>query len=348
VYSSPLADTLALGVSWGHAERDDPKEPAPMRLSVMLEPQEGLSYGQLLAVAQHAEATGMHGFHRSDHYSSVGDGVGLPSTDAWATLAGLARETRNIRLGTMVTPVTFRPAGNLAKVVASVSEMAGQVDGRSRIDLGMGTGWLETEHRQHGFPFEDVATRFRRLEEHLAVVRGLWDPQRDPFDFDGEFVTIEQARFAALPDPAPRIVVGGSGKRKTPRLAATYADELNTAFQSPEGCRAMRDALDGACAALDRDPAGIPLTLMTGCIVGASEKDFRARAERVHAAIGSGDLDGWLEDLRAEWILGGPEEATQRLGELAAAGVTGVLLQVQVPDDLEMLDVVMSEIAPRL
>jgi alkanesulfonate monooxygenase SsuD/methylene tetrahydromethanopterin reductase-like flavin-dependent oxidoreductase (luciferase family) len=323
-------------------------EECSMRLSVMLEAQEGLSYAQQLAVAQHAEATGMHGFYRSDHYSSVGAGVGLASTDAWATLAGLARETRNIRLGTMVTPATFRPAGNLAKVVATVSEMAGQVDRRSRIDLGMGTGWLETEHRQHGFPFEDIATRFRRLEEHLAVVRGLWDPERDPFDFDGEFVTIAQARFAAVPDPAPRVVVGGSGKRKTPRLAATYADELNTVFQSPEGCRAMRNALDAACAELDRDPESVPLTLMTGCIVGASDKDFRARAERTHAAIGSGDLDGWLDDLRAAWLLGGPEEATQRLGELAAAGVTGVLLQMQVPDDLEMLDVVMSEIAPRL
>jgi alkanesulfonate monooxygenase SsuD/methylene tetrahydromethanopterin reductase-like flavin-dependent oxidoreductase (luciferase family) len=318
-----------------------------MRLAVMLEPQEGLSYAQQLAVAQRAEAVGLAGFYRSDHYSSVRAGVGLPSTDAWAVLAGIARETERITLGTMVSPVTFRPAGNLAKVVATVAEMAGTIDGQPRIHLGMGTGWLEAEHRQHGFPFEDLGTRFRRLEEHLQVVRGLWDPDQDPFDFAGEFVTIEQARFPA-PDPRPRVIVGGSGRRTTPRLAATYADEWNTVFQSPAACRELRAALDAACEKQGRDPASIPLTLMTGCIVGASDADYQARAKRVHAAIGSGDFDAWLDDLAGAWILGGPEQAAGRLGALADAGVTGVLLQHQVPDDLDMLDAVMSEIAPRV
>jgi alkanesulfonate monooxygenase SsuD/methylene tetrahydromethanopterin reductase-like flavin-dependent oxidoreductase (luciferase family) len=319
-----------------------------MRLSMMLEPQEGLSYAQQRAVARHAEALGFAGFYRSDHYSSVADRGGVASTDAWATLAGLARETERITLGTMVSPVTFRPAGNLAKVVATVAEMAGTVDGQPRVHLGMGTGWLETEHRQHGFPFEDIATRFRRLEEHLAVVRGLWDPQRDPFAFDGEFVTIDRARFAATPDPRPRLIVGGSGKRKTPRLAARYADEMNTAFKSPAACRELRQALDAACEEQDRDPASVPLTLMTGCIVGASHDDFKARAQRLHAAVGSGDLGTWLDELRGEWVLGDPEEAAEHLGALADAGITGVLLQHQDPDDLAMLDAVMSEIAPRL
>jgi alkanesulfonate monooxygenase SsuD/methylene tetrahydromethanopterin reductase-like flavin-dependent oxidoreductase (luciferase family) len=319
-----------------------------MRLSIMLEPQEGLSYAQQLAVAQRAESTGFAGFYRSDHYSSVGGRTGVASTDAWVVLAGLARQTERITLGTMVSPVTFRPAGNLAKVVATVAEMAGTVDGRPRVHLGMGTGWLETEHLQHGFPFEDIGTRFRRLEEHLAVVRGLWDPDAEPFDFDGEFVSIRQARFAATPRPRPRVIVGGSGRRRTPRLAVRYADELNTAFQSPAGCHEMRAALDAACEEFGRDPASIPLTLMTGCIVGASHAAFRARAERVHAAVGSGDLDTWLDSLTGEWVLGGPEQAADRLGDLAAAGVTGVLLQHQHPDDLDMLDAVMSEIAPRL
>jgi alkanesulfonate monooxygenase SsuD/methylene tetrahydromethanopterin reductase-like flavin-dependent oxidoreductase (luciferase family) len=319
-----------------------------MRLSIMLEPQEGLSYAQQRAVAQRAESTGFAGFYRSDHYSSVGSRGGVASTDAWAVLAGLALQTSRITLGTMVTPVTFRPAGNLAKVVATVAEMAGTVEAQPRVHLGMGTGWLETEHRQYGFPFEDIGTRFRRLEEHLAVVRGLWDPDQDPFDFDGEFVTIRQARFAAKPDPWPRIIVGGSGRRRTPRLAARYADELNTVFQSPASCREMRAAVDAACEEQGRDPTTIPLTLMTGCVVGTSHADFRARAERVHAAIGSGDLDGWLDDLSDTWVLGGPEQAVDRLGALSDAGVTGVLLQHQYPDDLDMLDAVMSEIAPRL
>ena len=319
-----------------------------MRLSIMLEPQEGLSYQHQLAVARRAQDTGFAGFYRSDHYSSVRGRGGVASTDAWAILAGLARETDRITLGTMVTPATFRPAGNLAKVVATVAEMAGTVDGQPRVHLGMGTGWLDTEHRQHGFPFEDIGTRFRRLEEHLAVVRGLWDPDQDPVDFDGEFVTIRQARFAATPRPRPRVIVGGSGRRRTPRLAARYADELNTVSQSPASCREMRAALDAACDEVGRDPATIPLTLMTGCVVGASHADFRQRAARVHAAIGSGDLEAWLDDLAGTWVLGGPDQAVDRLGELAAAGVTGVLLQHQQPEDLDMLDAVMSEIAPRL
>lgn len=319
-----------------------------MRLSVMIEPQEGLAYDQILAVARRAEAVGFAGFYRSDHYSSVADRVGVASTDAWATLAGLARDTSTITLGTMVTPVTFRPAGNLAKLVATVAEMAGTLDGQPRVHLGMGTGWLETEHRQHGFPFEDLATRFRRLDEHLRVIRGLWDPQRDPFSFDGEFVEIDDAHFAPTPTPTPRVIVGGVGKRKTPRLAARFADELNTVFQSPQGCRDMRAAMDAACEAEGRDPAGLPLTLMTGCLVGSSQTDFRARATRIHEAIGSGDLDTWIDELRGTWIIGGPQQAADHLGRLADVGVTGVLLQHQAPDDLDMLDTIMADVASQL
>lgn len=319
-----------------------------MRLSVTIEPQEGLSYAQILAVARRAEAVGLAGFYRSDHYAPIVAPAGAPTTDAWATLAGVARETSDIALGTMVTPATFRLPGNLAKVVATVAEMAGTVDGAPRIHLGMGTGWHETEHHQHGFPFEDIATRFRRLEEHLQVVRGLWDPEQDPFSFDGEFVTVTDARFAPTPAPSPRVIIGGTGQRTTPRLAARYADELNTVYLSPEGCAEMRSATDGACEREGRDPASLPLTLMTGCIVGVDERAFRARAERVHRAIGSGDLDGWLDELRATWVIGGPEQAADHVGRLAEAGVTGVVLQHNAPDDLEMLDTVSAELAPRL
>jgi alkanesulfonate monooxygenase SsuD/methylene tetrahydromethanopterin reductase-like flavin-dependent oxidoreductase (luciferase family) len=320
-----------------------------MRLSVMIEPQEGMTYAQILAVAQRAEAVGMAGMYRSDHYSPIGAVPDAPTTDAWATLAGLAREVPRITLGTMVSPVTFRPVGNLAKVVATVADMAGTLDdGAPRVHLGMGTGWHETEHDHYGFPFEDLATRFRRLDEHLQVLRAMWDPNREGFDFDGEFASVAGARFHPTPDPRPRVIVGGSGRRKTPTLAARYADELNTVYQSPDDCRGMRTAMDEACAREGRDPATLPLTLMTGCIVGADEDAFRARAGRVHAAIGSGDVDTWLDDLRGTWILGGPERAADHLGRLADAGVTGILLQHQAPDDLDMLDEVMAEIAPRL
>lgn len=319
-----------------------------MQLSVMLEPQEGLRYDDILAVAQRAEKVGMAGMYRSDHYSTVSDGDPVGSTDAWATIAGLARETARITIGTLVSPVTFRRVGNLAKVVATVDEMAGRHEGRSRVHVGMGTGWLEGEHRQHGFPFEDTGTRFRRLEEHLTVVRGLWDPRTDPFSHDGEFVTVTDARFRPQPQPRPRIIVGGTGRRTTPRLAATYADELNTVFAGPEGCAQMRSALDTACEQVGRDPASIPLSLMTGCIVGASEADYTRRARQVHAEQGHGSFENWLADLADTWVLGAPEQAADRLGRLAEHRVTGVMLQHRLPRDLDMLDVLMEAVAPRL
>lgn len=319
-----------------------------MRLNVMLEPQEGMSYQQILAVARRAEHLGFDGCYRSDHYSTVGGGAGLASTDAWATLGGLARETERIVLGTLVSPATFRPAGNLAKVVATVAEMAGQVDGRPRIHLGLGTGWMESEHRQHGFPFEDMATRFRRLDEHLQILHGLWDPDADTFDFDGEFARLDEARFRPKPVPRPRIIVGGTGRVKTPRLAARYADELNVAFRAPEQCREARAALDRACEEAGRDPASIPLTLMTGCVVGADAGDFRARAQRLHERSGSDAFDRWLAELESNWIIGEPEQALDRLGTLAEAGVEAVMLQHQLFDDLDMLDAIAKGIAPRL
>jgi alkanesulfonate monooxygenase SsuD/methylene tetrahydromethanopterin reductase-like flavin-dependent oxidoreductase (luciferase family) len=313
-----------------------------MRFNVMLEPQEGITYADQLAVARRAEALGFDGLYRSDHYSSVGGRESLGSTDAWAAIAGIARGTERIRLGTLVSPVTFRPAGNLAKVVATVAEMAGVLPGgESRIVLGMGTGWMETEHRQHGFPFEDTATRFRRLEEHLQAVTGLWDPAQREVSMDGEFVTLEAARFAPKPNPRPRIVVGGKGLRKTPLLAARYAAELNGVFSSPQQCARQRAALDEACRTVDRDPADITYTLMTGCLVGATEAEFRDRAGRLHQRTrGDGDLDAWLESLSDAWVLGTPDRARERLAALAEAGVDGIMLQHQLHDDLDMLDVI--------
>ncbi len=319
-----------------------------MRLNLMLEPQEGMSYADQLAVARRAEAAGFPALYRSDHYTSVGGREGLASTDAWAALAGLAVQTERIALGTLVSPVTFRPAGNLAKVVATVAEMAGTgPDGASRIHLGFGTGWLEVEHRQHGFPFEDLGTRFRRLEEHLQVVLGLWDPDQRPFTFTGEFETVRDAVFAPVPDPRPRIIIGGRGLTRTPRLAARYADELNTTFASPDGCATRRKALDEACRAIGRDPASIPLTLMTGCVVGRTREEFEERARTLQQQ--SGDqrpLEDWLDGLRDEWVLGTPDQAVAHLRALADAGVEAVMLQHQLYADLDMIDLIAEEIRP--
>ena len=320
-----------------------------MRLAMMLEPQEGLAYGEIRAVARRAEATGLAGLYRSDHYSSVGDRSGLDSTDAWATLAGLARETSRITLGTLVSPTTFRPAGNLAKVVATVSQMAGPgPDGSSRIDLGMGTGWLETEHRQHGFPFEELGVRFDRLEEHLRAVTGLWDPDRDPYDQDGPFVHLERAVFRPKPDPRPRLLIGGKGLRRTPRLAARHADELNGVFLSPERCAEQRRALDEACEAEGRDPATVGYSLMTGCLVARTSSELRIRVRGMQDRLGdSRDVQEYLASVPEEWVVGTPEQAADRLGTLAEIGVEAVMLQ-HLPGDLDMVDVIAGEIAPRL
>jgi alkanesulfonate monooxygenase SsuD/methylene tetrahydromethanopterin reductase-like flavin-dependent oxidoreductase (luciferase family) len=212
-----------------------------MRINLMIDPEKGMTYAELVALARRAEALGFEALYRSDHYASVFDRDGVGSTDAWATLAGLARDTQRIMLGTLVSPATFRPPAQLAKVVATVAEMAGTtprepeglldaapsrpsaVAGASRVHLGLGTGWLASEHLQYGFPFDDVGTRFRRLEELLQVIRGLWDPAQNPFSFEGQFERLVEARFLPKPNPRPRIIVGGRGRTKTMRLAVTYA-----------------------------------------------------------------------------------------------------------------------------
>lgn len=320
-----------------------------MRLNVMIEAQEGVRYDELLAVARHAEAVGLDGFFRSDHYDATISEPGRGATDAWATLAGIARETERITVGTLVSPATFRTVGSLAKSVATVAEMAGSVTGASRVELGLGTGWLEREHTQHGFPFEDLATRFRRLEEHLQVVRGLWDREQQPFSFDGEFVSLRDAVVAPAPDPRPRIIVGGRGPRRTPALAARYADELNAIFPTVAEARERRATLDSVCTEAGRDPGDVALSVMVMGLVGSTQADVERRADRLRAHLGSKRTTGELLERLAEvGVAGTPEQAAERLGAFAEAGVDRVMLQHLDPGDLDMLDVVAGEVAPLL
>jgi alkanesulfonate monooxygenase SsuD/methylene tetrahydromethanopterin reductase-like flavin-dependent oxidoreductase (luciferase family) len=319
-----------------------------MRLGVMLEGQMGLAYEDILAVARRADDLGLDGLYRSDHYALPEGDEAADSTDAWATLAGLARDTRGILLGTLVSPATFRPAANLAKVVATVAEMAGTVDGRSRVELGMGTGWMESEHRHYGFAFPDLTTRYRLLTEHLRVVRGLWDPAQDPFTFDGEFEQLRDARFRPVPDPAPRIIVGGRGLRKTPALAARYADELNTVHATVERCRRTRASLDDACAAVDRDPGSIDLSLMTGFVVGRTDAEVRERAARIVQVTGSDEpADALLGRAADSWLVGTPAQVADRIGEYEQAGVRRIMLQHFLADDHEALGLVADEVSGR-
>ena len=318
-----------------------------MQLNLMLEPQIGMTYADQLAIARRAEALGFPALYRSDHYSSGKEGDdGVGSTDAWAALAGLARETTTLRLGTLVTPATFRTVGNLAKTVATVNEMAGAAaDGTSRINLGMGTGWMEIEHQRHGFEFGSLDTRFRRLEEHLEVLSKLWDPAAQPFDFDGEFVTTSGSRFYPAPEPRPRIVIGGSGLWRTPRLAAQYADELNGVFLSVEQAGEQRAAVARACERVSRDPSTLAYSVMTRCIVGRTRDEFRERAAASFKRSGkNGSVDDWIAELPPDWIVGTTDQARAVLGRFAEVGVEAVMLQHLEYTDLDMLDVIAEDL----
>ncbi|WP_380167900.1 LLM class F420-dependent oxidoreductase [Jannaschia sp. R86511] len=308
-----------------------------MELRVFTEPQQGASYDDLLAVARTAEECGYGAFFRSDHYMLMGDGGGLPGpTDAWVTLAGLARETATIRLGTLVTAATFRHPGPLAIAVATVDAMSG-----GRVELGLGSGWFEQEHRAYGIPFPELGERFDRYEEQLAIVTGLWStPVGARFGFEGRHHTLVDS--PALPKPVQDhvpVLVGGTGRRRTPRLAATYADEFNVPFASTPDAAAQFGRVRDACEAADRDPASMVFSAALATCVGADEAEVSRRA----AAIGRAP-----DELRENGLAGTPAEVLDTLGRWAEAGCERVYLQVMDLHDLDHLRLVADEVMPHL
>ena len=308
-----------------------------MELRIFTEPQMGATYDELLAVARRTEETGFDAFFRSDHYLTMG-GDGLPGpTDAWVTLAGLARETTRIRLGTLMTAATFRLPGPLAISVAQVDQMSG-----GRVELGIGAGWFEAEHTAYGIPFPPLGERFDRYEEQVAVLTGLWGtPQGKTFDFDGRHYRL--AGSPALPKPVQPggipIIVGGSGTRRTPRLAARYAAEFNVPFASAEENARLFDGVRAACAEEGRDPSSLVCSSALVLCVGTDEAEVARRA----AAIGRE-----VDDLRAHGVAGTPSEAVDALGRYAEAGAQRCYLQVLDLSDLDHLDLVAAEVAPQL
>ena len=307
-----------------------------MDLRVFTEPQQGATYDDLLRVARTAEDAGYDAFFRSDHYLVMGadsETDGLPGpTDAWVTLAGLARETSTIRLGTLVTAGTFRLPAVLAISVAQVDQMSG-----GRVELGLGTGWYEQEHTAYGIPFPPLGERFDRLEEQLQVVTGLWDAD-GPFTFRGEHYLLVDS--PALPKPVqrphPPVIVGGRGVKRTPRLAATWADEFNLPFSSLEATRTQFDRVRQACAATGRE---LVLSAAQVLCCGRDDAELARRA----AAIGR-DLD----DLRENGLAGTPGELVDRIGAFAEAGATRLYLQVLDLADLDHVELVAAEVAPQL
>ena len=306
-----------------------------MRLAWMIEPQQGLSYEEQLAIAQRVEAAGFEGLFRSDHYQSFPGPAGLPTTDAWAVLAGLARETSRIRLGALVSPVTFRLPGNMAKVAMTVDEMSG-----GRIELGLGTGWNEDEHRQYGFPFPPIGDRADMLVEQLEIVHGLFHAP-DDWRFEGSHYTVGGSLFRPRPEAGrPRIIVGGKGTARSTRIAARYADEFNVTDTDPANVRKVFGWLDEACRAATREPASVTRSAMIGVLVGRDDAEVERRSVDLMRQVGRADDRRWLAERRRNWIAGTPDEARDAVARYEDLGVERLMLQTLIPRDLEMIDVV--------
>ena len=308
-----------------------------MKVRIFVEPQQGATYEQLLAVARATESLGFDAFFRSDHYLSMG-GDGLPGpTDAWVTLAALARETTRIRLGTLVSSATFRWPGVLAITVAQVDAMSG-----GRIELGLGTGWYDGEHTAYGIPFPALGERFERLEEQLAILTGLWaTPVGEKFSYSGAHYTL--ADSPALPKPFqkphPPLILGGAGAKRTPRLAATYADEFNVPFHGVADTQAQFVRVREACESRNRDPATLTLSAAQVVCCGTDEAEVAARARAIGREV---------DELRANGAAGTPDEVAARLRELGAAGAGTVYLQVLDLDDLDHLRLLSERVLPNL
>ncbi len=305
-------------------------------LRIFTEPQQGATYAQLLAVAQHAERLGYGAFFRSDHYVAMsGDGMPGP-TEAWITLGGIARETSTIRLGTLVTSATFRLPGPLAISVAQVDEMSA-----GRVELGLGAGWFQTEHEAYGIPFPPLGERFDRLEEQLEIITGLWEtPLGDTFDSPGGYYPITGS--PALPKPVQTpvpIIVGGGGKSRTPALAARFASEFNTPFMSRERFVEQCDRVRQACADIDRDPATMTFSAALIVCCGRDEAEFGRRAKT---------LGRETDELIENGAAGTVDQVVETLAAWRDAGAERIYLQVLDLSDLEQLDLVAEAVAPRL
>jgi alkanesulfonate monooxygenase SsuD/methylene tetrahydromethanopterin reductase-like flavin-dependent oxidoreductase (luciferase family) len=299
-----------------------------MRVSLMIEGQEGVRWDQWRAIAAACEEHGVETLFRSDHYLSVEDRRERGALDAWATLAALAAVTSTVRLGTLVSPASFRHPAVLAKTAATVDQVSG-----GRVEVGLGAGWWEPEHELFRFPFPPVSERLDVLEEQLELLRRQWDD--GPFSFNGAHYRVRDL------DPQPKPVQ----RPRPPRLA----DEYNTFFITEEECRELRARLDDACEREGRDPATLPLSLMTGWVVGADRGELLSRAERLaRTRGGEGDGEAYLRGLPGSWVTGTDDEAIERLRELEAAGVERVMLQNLLHEDLDVVALIGRQVAPAL
>lgn len=325
-----------------------------MRFALMIEAQQGLSYDDQLAIVRRAEAAGFESFFRSDHYASFPGAADRPTTDAWAILAGLARETQRISLGTLVSPVTFRHPGNFAKVVTTVDQMSG-----GRLEVGVGAGWNEDDHEPLGLPFPEIGDRADLMEDQLALLHGLWT-EPDGWSYDGHQVRVRNGALRPGPVDAPgrprengrvrpRILTGGEGSPRGYRIAARWADEFNLTSSSPEVAREKQAQLDEACRAAGRDPKTLTRSAMVGVLVGRDAAEVERRAEALLVEFGQAGerAADWLGPRRRRWIAGTPDEARSMVGRFAEAGIQRIMLQDFLPRDLDHIDLMAEELIGR-
>ncbi len=327
-----------------------------MRFALMIEAQQGLSYEDQLAIALRAEAAGFETLFRSDHYASFPGDSGQITTDAWVVIAGLARETTKIGLGTLVSPVTVRHPGNFAKLITTVDHMSG-----GRIEVGVGAGWNESDHLPVGLAFPDIAERADLLEDQLALLRGLWE-EPTGWAFDGHQIVVRDG--AVIPGPVqvdgrpvgkngrtrPRIITGGEGSPRGFRLAARYSDEFNLSSSTPDVAREKQAQLDEACVAAGRDPGSLTRSAMVGALMGRNQAEMDRRVAALLAGFGQAGTQGqaWLNARRNRWVTGTPDEARAMVTRYADAGIERMMLQDFVPRDLDMIDFMAEELIGRV
>ncbi len=308
-----------------------------MRLCVFVEPQLGATYDDQLRIARHTEECGFEGFFRSDHYLTMGSRDGLPGpTDAWVTLGALARKTSRVRLGTLVSSATFRLPGPLSIIVAQVDAMSG-----GRVELGLGTGWYEAEHTAYGIPFPPLAERFDRLAEQLEIITGLWStPVGSTYSFEGTHYRLTDSPALPKPvqSPRPPVIVGGGGSRRTPALAARYADEYNSPFATVDVAGQRFDRVRRACEEIGRDPASLTYSVAVTVCCGRTDAEVRARAERL------GRDPQTLRERGA--VVGTPGEVAEQFAAYGKIGATRIFMQILDMADLDHLDVLAAEVAP--
>jgi alkanesulfonate monooxygenase SsuD/methylene tetrahydromethanopterin reductase-like flavin-dependent oxidoreductase (luciferase family) len=332
-----------------------------MRFALMIEAQQGLSYEDQLAIARRAEAAGFETLFRSDHYASFPGDSDQVTTDAWAVIAGLARETSTIGLGTLVSPVTFRHPGNFVKLVTTIDHMSG-----GRLEVGVGAGWNEADHLPYGLPFPPIDERADLLEDQLEILHGLWT-EPDGWSYDGHQVKVRGAALQPRPvdvpgrprgrdgrDPngrvRPRILVGGQGTPRGYRIGARWADEFNLSSASAATARAKMAELDAACHAAGRDPSTLARSAMVGALVGATDAEVERRTTDVMRILGAGtgNARSWLDERRSRWIIGTPDEARATVQAYAEVGIERIMLQDFLPRDGEMIDLLGAELIGRV